>query len=101
MVWHLILAPITALLNLLYAALPPWTVSIGSGAGDGSGVDTASDHGFVHYSLLFLAPYDKWLPLHDGVLPLVGIAALMFTGLLAFKMIKFVLSLIPTINAGG
>ena len=99
MFWHLLIAPFVAVLTGLYNTLPPWTITIGHGAGDGSTVDNTSiDHSFIHYSLMLLAPFDKFVPLHDGVLPLVALALAIFLGLAGFKFIKFILSLVPTIN---
>ncbi len=101
MFWHLILAPYIALFYAVFAALPPWTIKIGNGGGDGSGDGGSSDNSFIHYALQSMAGFDKFLPLHDGVLPLVFIASAMFIGLSGFKLFKFLLSLIPTISAGG
>ena len=102
MFWHLLITPLTAFLTVLFNALPPWTITIGSGYLDGAQGDPYSvDHSFLHYALLFLAPMDRFVPLHDGVLPLLILSLAIFTGLSAFKALKFILSLVPTISAGG
>lgn len=87
MIWHLLLTPVTAFLTALYHALPPWNVDVGSL--------------WLMGALNWLAPLDKYVPLHDGVLPCVTIAAGIFVALIAVKLFKFLLSLIPTISAGG
>lgn len=87
MIWHLLLAPVTAFLTGLYNALPPWTVDLGGS--------------WLVGGLAWLTPLDKYVPLHDGVLPCVTIAAGVFVALMAVKLFKFLLSLIPTISAGG
>ena len=100
MFWHLLITPVVALFNSVFNALPAWTISIGDGA-DGSGADPSFDHSFIHYALLSMSQFDKFVPLHDGLLPLVAIAFVTFLGLSGFKLFKFVLSLVPTISAGG
>ena len=87
MIWHLIITPFVALFNAIYAALPPWNVDLGSS--------------WFHYALLWLVPLDKFIPLHDGFLPLILIAVGLFTVLNGIKIVKFLLSLLPTIGAGG
>lgn len=101
MFWHLVLTPLIFFLNSLYSALPPWTLTIGTGAADGQGAADSIDHSYIHYGLVAMRPFDKFVPLHDGVLPLVLLGLAFFVALNAFKAMKFVLSLIPTISAGG
>lgn len=101
MFWHWIIGAIVTFGQKLYDLLPAWNLQVGSGYGDGATADSSLDNSFLHYLLLDLAPFDKFIPLHDGVLPLVTAAVLIFGGLLAFKGVKFLLSLIPGISAGG
>ena len=87
MIWHLIITPIVALLNSLYAALPVWNIDIGQS--------------WLVPSLEWLASLDRFMPLHDALLPALSISGAVFVALFAFKLIKFILSLVPTISAGG
>lgn len=101
MFWHLLITPVVLLFNSTFNALPPWTITIGRGFFDGASTDSSIDHSMLHYSLYFLRPFDKYVPLHDAVLPMTALALAFFVSLLGFKLFKFVLSLVPTISAGG
>lgn len=100
MFWHLLITPIVLLFHTLYDALPPWTISLGSGLNPSDDVSTL-DGGMLHKSLTYMATFDRYVPLHDGVLPIVSLALAFFVAMIAFKVFKFILSLIPTISAGG
>lgn len=101
MFWHWLLAPVILFANTAFGLLPPWNLQIGFGYLDGASSDQSLDHSYIHYLLLDLAPFDRFIPLHDAVLPLITLAVLAVSGLLAFKFVKFGLSLIPGISAGG
>ena len=101
MFFHLLITPLVTLFNGIYNALPTWNLFLGNGYGDGGGDGGSLDRSLVHYTLRFLVPFDKYIPLHDGVLPVLGLTLAVFTSLLAFKAFKFALSLIPTVSAGG
>ena len=87
MFWHLLITPIVATLNALYNALPPWSPDIGQS--------------WVHYGLVWLGPMDRFFPIHDAFLPALVVTSSIFVALNAVKWTKFLLSLIPTISAGG
>ena len=87
MIFHWIITPFVVFLTALFNALPPWTVDLGSS--------------WLHYSLQWLRPLDKFIPLHDAVLPLLAILLACFVGLNAVKWFKWLLSLIPTISSAG
>ena len=91
-------------MNSLYALLPDWHF-IGF-AGSPSCVGCASvpgstDAGGLYWFLSFLKVLDRFIPVNDALVPIVLISFGITAGLLTFKGIKFVLSLIPTISAGG
>jgi len=87
---------LTSTLDFFYGLLPPWSIVFGSGQ-----TQNASDGNFIHNALAFVLAWDRYIPLHDCFLPIIGIVTAVGVALGAFKAVKFVLSLIPTINAGG
>ncbi len=96
MIWHPFLAVLAAFLGTLYNLLPPWTFHL---TGDQTGA--SSDYGGVAAFISWLGTLDRFIPIHDALVPMVGVQLAITLGLLVFKAIKFVLSLIPTISAGG
>ena len=96
MLFVAIIGWITDTLNFFYGLLPPWSITIGSGLTPG-----ASDDNFIHNSLVYVLSWDRFIPIHDCFLPIIGLVSAVGVGLGAFKAIKFLLSLVPTINAGG
>lgn len=96
MFFHPILAAITSLMNTLYSTLPDWHF-----LGFGANPDAASDKGALYWFLSFLKVLDRFVPVNDALVPIVLISFGITAGLLTVKTVKFVLSLIPTISAGG
>lgn len=94
---------LTSLLNGLFAALPPWTFAgllPASGPSTGLG-GPSGDGGALTWFLQLLRVLDRYLPIHDALVPIVSVSLALAAALMAFKAIKFLLSLIPTVSAGG
>ena len=102
----MIYAPLLHLLSLLldglYASLPVWTFTgfLTPSGSTATGAPTA-DGGALRWFLSFFQQLDRFIPLHDGLIPIMAVMLSLSAGLLAFKIVKFVLSLVPTISAGG
>jgi len=93
---------LTALLNSLYASLPPWTFSFNGPVGGSSSIGGGGgDTGAVETFIFFLSAFDRFIPIHDCLVPIVSTQITITIAMLAFKAVKFILSLVPTISAGG
>lgn len=105
MIFHPILAILAATMSALYALLPAWTFGGILGAPlDGAGSNFGSpngDGGAIRWFLQLLFVLDRYLPIHDALLPIVSVTMAISLGLVAFKVVKFILSLVPTISAAG
>lgn len=84
-------------LQTLVATLPPWTITLGNGTQP----DNSTDHSLIATIFNTLGSFDRFFPIHDGLIPILGLLFLITTVFLAIKGVKFALSLIPTIGAGG
>lgn len=102
MIFAPLLHLLTALLNGVYHALPVWTFTgfLSATGGGESGAATA-DNGALRWFLSFFQQLDRFIPIHDALVPIMSVMLALSVGLLAFKVVKFVLSLVPTISAGG
>jgi hypothetical protein len=69
--------------DTLYSALPAWP-------------DSATFHqdGIFAQALGLLVQFDKFLPVHDGVFPIVTILVALVVGMLAYKGIMQLISLV-------
>ena len=96
MLFHLVMDFVNSILSNLYGLLPPWTITFGDGLGGAS-----TDGGAIHTILTYIVMWDRFIPIHDCVLLIMGIEFLIFVGGMALKGIFKFLSFIPTIGAGG
>jgi hypothetical protein len=81
-------ALLTALLGGFLASLPPWTIKIG----DGLSVANPSDRNFIHVGLQVLGPLDRFIPIHDGLLPILGISVAITVGLNLYKGVMWLVN---------
>lgn len=102
MIFSPLLHLLALLLNSVYAVLPAWTFTgfLSPTGGADSGANTA-DGGALRWFLSFFQQLDRFIPLHDALVPIMGVMLSLSLGLMAFKVVKFILSLVPTISAGG
>lgn len=106
MLFHPLFLVLTSTLNTVYSLLPVWSFHFGSGCGDGAACDPGTsaaggDGGALHWFVNFLGVLDRFIPVHDALLPILALSFAITLGLLIFKGVKWLLSLIPTISSAG
>jgi hypothetical protein len=83
MIFDAIFALVGSFFDTLYAGLPTWP-------------DSATFHpdGIFSQALGLLVQFDKYLPVHDGLFPIVTILVALVVSMLAYKGIMQLISLV-------
>jgi len=96
MLLHLLMGSLNTALLSFYSALPPWSIVLGSGA-----TPDASDGNALHLVIVYVVMWDRFLPIHDCLLPILVVQGLIFAVMIGLKIFFKTASFIPTIGAGG
>ena len=105
MLWTPLLAFIHVVLSGFSAALPPFSMTLGPGCGPvalgSSNACTGDDHSAVATAFQMCMRLNHFIPMDLCIMPIIGIVLILWVGTNLTKFVKFLLSLIPTISAGG
>lgn len=83
MIWGWFFTFLAGILNGLYALLPAWDMHLGRP--DGSDPDSF-DNGAIGRALYLLAPWDRFLPIHDFFIPCAVALGLVAVGIGLYKL---------------
>lgn len=99
MIWHPIIAAFVTFLNALKTSIPAFSYHLGA---YGQVTDATSiDHSAISRSLQSLVIWDRFIPIHDALFPACAVSVSVVTVFLGVKLVKFVISCIPTVGAAG
>jgi hypothetical protein len=99
MIWHPIIAAFVTFITTLKAAIPAFNYHLGGyhEVADPTSIDGSS----VSRALASLVVWDRFLPIHDALLPACLFSIQVVAAFLVIKTVKFIISCIPTVSGSG
>ena len=91
MIFSAIIQLLVAFLNGVYATLPAWNWQLGGPpAGSGGGVD----NGWCMMCFGLLSRWDRILPIHDALFPVMTASILITSAIYVLGVVKYIINLV-------